>query len=147
MNEIVKENKVEKSLRNSKAFADVLARASKGHFDKELDVARAEGLEGTRSRLPLLKVTEIWTIRKHFSIEKGTDYFKLYKEKFYVENPGSNYFETVSPTVYRTVVAQSEEGDAKWATAVANHLGIASEVDESKPAAKRAPGRPKKTDS
>ena len=148
MNPIVKENKVEKSLRNSKEFANVLARATKGDFDKELDSAREEGaLQGTRSRLPLLKVTEIWTIRKHFSIEKGTDYFKLYKEKFYVENPGSNYFETVSPTVYRTVVAQSEEGDAKWATAVANHLGIASEVDESKPAAKRAPGRPKKTDS
>ena len=147
MNEIVKENKVEKSIRNSEAFAAVLARATKGQFDKELDVARAEGLEGTRSRLPLLKVTEIWSIRKHFSIERGTDYFKLYKEKFYVENPGSNYFETVAPTVYRKVVAQSEEGDATWATAVAAHLGVAHEVDESKPAAKRGPGRPKKTNS
>ena len=147
MNEIIKENKVEKSIRNSEAFQAVLARATKGQFDKELDVAREEGLPGTRSRLPLLKVTEIWSIRKQFSIERGTDYFKLYKEKFYVENPGSNYFETVAPTLYRKVVAQSEEGDAEWATAVATHLGIATEVDESKPATTRGPGRPKKTNS
>ena len=65
MNPIVTENKVEKSLRNSKEFQAVLARASKGDYDKELQDAREDGsLEGTSSRLPLLKVTEIWTIRK-----------------------------------------------------------------------------------
>lgn len=146
MNEIVNENKVEKSLRNSKEFAAVLARATKGDFDKELDAAREEGLAGTSCRLPLLKVIEIWSIRKHFSLKTGSNYFKLYKEKFYVENPGSNYFETVSPTVYRKVVAQAEEGDAEWATAVANHLGIAAEVNESTTAEKRGRGRPKKTE-
>ena len=151
MNPIVKENKVEKSLRNTKEFAAVLARAQAGDFDKELDAARSEGeLIGTRSRLPLLKVAEIWTIRKHFSIEKGTDYFKLYKEKFYVENPGSNYFETVKPTVYRQVASQHEEGDVKWAKAVAAHLDISAEVNEATEttttAAKRSVGRPRKTE-
>ena len=134
MNPIVTENKVEKSLRNSKEFQAVLARASKGDYDKELQVAREDGsLEGTSSRLPLLKVTEIWTIRKAFSIEKGEHFFKLYKEKFYVENPGSNYFDTVNPVVYRAVVAQKEVGDAKWATAVGNHLGVPVEANEAAP--------------
>lgn len=125
MNDIQNENKVEKSFRNSKAFKEVIARAQKGKFDKELDAAREEGcLEGTRTRLPLLKVTEIWTIRKLFSLEAGADYYQLYKEKFYVENPGSNYFETVNPTIYRKVVAQKEKGNKEWAKAVAAHLNI-----------------------
>ena len=148
MNPIVTENKVEKSLRNSKEFQAVLARASKGDYDKELQDAREDGsLEGTSSRLPLLKVTEIWTIRKAFSIEKGEHLFKLYKEKFYVENPGSNYFDTVNATVYRLVVAQQEEGDAKWAAAVGAHLGIEVEGKGKAEAVKEAPkkrGRPSK---
>ncbi len=133
MNPIVKENKVEKSIRNSEMFQAVLARAQKGDFDKELDQAREDGdLQGTSTRLPLLKVTEIWSIRKHFSIAKGSEYFQLYKEKFYIENPGSNYFDTVNPSVYRLVVAQAETGDEEWAAAVSAHLNVDVEVDESK---------------
>lgn len=139
MNKIENENKIEKSIRNSELFKSVLERATKGDFDKELSAAREEGsLAGTATRLPLLKVTEIWTIRKKFSIEKGTDYFQLYKEKFYIENPGSNYADTVSPTVYRDVVAQRETGDAKWAAAVSKHMKIPAELSEAKkPAAKK----------
>lgn len=133
MNPIVKENKVEKSIRNSEMFQAVLARAQKGDFDKELDQAREDGdLQGTSTRLPLLKVTEIWSIRKHFSIKTGSEYFQLYKEKFYIENPGSNYFDTVNPSVYRLVVAQAETGDEQWAAAVSAHLNVDVEVDESK---------------
>lgn len=146
LNPINNENKVEKSIRNTEAFKAVLARAQKGDYDKELDEARANGeLQGTSSRLPLLKVDEHWSIRKHFCIEKGEDYYQLYKEKFYVENPGSNYFETVNPVVYRSVVRQGEQGDAKWAKAVAAHLSIPSELSEAAPAKKA--GRPKKSTS
>lgn len=129
MNTITNENKVEKSLRNSKAFKEALKRAQKGEFDKELEGARENGeLVGTSQRLPLLKVTEIWSLRKHFSLEIGKKYYQLYKEKFYIENPGSNYFETVNPTVYRMVVSQKEKGDKDWAGAVAAHLGIEVEA-------------------
>ena len=129
MNTITNENKVEKSLRNSKAFKEALKRAQKGEFDKELEDARENGeLVGTSQRLPLLKVTEIWSLRKHFSLEIGKEYCQLYKEKFYIENPGSNYFDTVNPTVYRMVVSQKEKGDKDWADAVAAHLGIKVEA-------------------
>ena len=148
MNKIENENKVEKSLRNSKLFKDALARAQAGSYDKELDEARADGsLQGTSTRLPLLKVTEVFSIRKHFSLAEGKNYFKLYKEKFYIENPGSNYFDTVNATVYRSVVAQREEGDAKWAAAVGAHLGIEVEDQSKTEAVKEAPkkrGRPPK---
>ena len=92
-------------------------------------------------------MTEVFSIRKHFSIAEGKDYFKLYKEKFYIENPGSNYFDTVNATVYRSVVAQQEEGDAKWAAAVGAHLGIEVEGKGKAEAVKEAPkkrGRPSK---
>lgn len=129
MNTITNENKVEKSLRNSKLFKEALKRAQKGEFDKELEDARENGeLVGTSQRLPLLKVTEIWSLRKNFSLEMGTEYYQLYKEKFYIENPGSNYFETVNPTVYRMVVSQKEKGNKNWADAVAAHLDIEVEA-------------------
>ena len=125
MNNIVKENKVEKAIRNSDKFKQTLKRASKGEFDVELQDARDEGtLEGTSVRLPLLKITEIFTLRKFFSIELGKEYYQLYKEKFYIENPGSNYFDTVNDTVYRKVVAQHEKGDKEWAEAVSAHLNV-----------------------
>ena len=109
------ENKVEKSLRNSKAFADVLKKAQKGEFDEDLD--NATGMD-------LLKVTEIFTIRKQFSLEKGEDYYKLYKEVFYVEDPHKYYFDTVEPTIYRRIAGQKETGDKKWADAVSKKLNI-----------------------
>lgn len=109
------ENKVEKSLRNSKAFKDVLKKAGEGKFD--IDVTDVCGED-------LLKVTEIWSIRKMFSLEEGKDYYKLYKEVFYVENPHKYYFETVNPTIYRRISGQKEQGDKEWADAVAKHLGI-----------------------
>ena len=125
MNPIHDENKVEKSIRNSEKFLNTLGRASQGEYDLELDQAREENvLCGTSMRLPLLKVTELFTIRKKFSLEKGEDYYQLYKEKFYIENPGSNYFETVDDTIYRKVVAQKEKGDLEWATAVSQRLDI-----------------------
>ena len=109
------ENKVEKSLRNSKAFKDVLHRAAKGEFDEDVTDVCGEDL---------LKVTEIWSIRKMFSLEEGKDYYKLYKEVFYVENPHKYYFDTVEPTIYRRISGQKEQGDKEWADAVAKHLGI-----------------------
>ena len=116
------ENKVEKSIRNSKEFKEALERAMKGEFDKDIDSAKG---------LNFLKVYENWTIRKMFSLERGEDYYKLYKEVFYVENPGKYYFDTVNPTIYRRIAGQHEEGDKKWANAVAKHLGIKI-VDDSK---------------
>lgn len=109
------ENKVEKSLRNSKAFKDALKKASEGKFD--IDVTDVCGED-------LLKVTEIWSIRKMFSLEEGKDYYKLYKEVFYIENPHKYYFETVNPTIYRRISGQKEQGDKEWADAVSKHLGI-----------------------
>ena len=109
------ENKVEKSLRNSEAFKNALHRASKGDFDKDIDDACGADF---------LKVTEIWSIRKMFSLEEGKDYYKLYKEVFYVEDPHKYYFDTVEPTVYRRIAGQKEQGDKAWADAVSKHLGI-----------------------
>lgn len=109
------ENKVEKSLRNTKEFAEALKRAQKGEYDE--DVTDVCGQD-------LLKVTEIWSIRKIFSLEEGKDYYKLYKEVFYIENPHKYYFDTVEPTIYRRIAGQHEQGDKEWADAVAKHLNI-----------------------
>lgn len=131
MNPITNENKIEKSIRNSEKFLSTLARAASAEFDVELTDARETGeLLGTSTRLPLLKVTELFTIRKKFSLEQGKNYYQLYKEKFYIENPGSNYFETVKDTIYRSVVAQKETGDIEWAKAVAEHMDIEVEGEE-----------------
>lgn len=111
----INENKVEKSLRNSKEFATALERAQKGEFD--VDVTSVCGAD-------LLKVTERWSIRKQFSLAEGKDYYKLYKEVFYLENPHKYYFETVQPKIYRRIATQKEQGDKDWATAVAKHLNI-----------------------
>ena len=109
------DNKVEKSLRNSKEFAKVIARAQKGEFDVDIDDACGADF---------LKVTEIWSIRKQFSIEEGKEYYKLYKEVFYVEDPHKYYFDTVEPTIYRRIAGQKETGDKEWADAVAKYLKI-----------------------
>ena len=131
MNPIPNENKVDKSFRNSEKFAQTLQRAMDGDYDVELNEAREAGeLIGTNNRLPLLKVTEIFTIRVKFSLEQGADFYQLYKEKFYIQNPGSNYFETVKDEIYRSVVAQKETGDKAWADAVSARLGIAIESTE-----------------
>ena len=119
MNGINNENKIDKSLRNSEQFQDALARAICGEFDKEIsDKPESFG------RLPLLKVHEQFSLRKGFCLETGNDYFQLMKEVFYIENPGSNYFETVSPTVYRRVAKQHESGDLDWAKRVAKHYDL-----------------------
>lgn len=109
------ENKVEKSLRNNKAFEDAMHRASKGDFDEDVDCVTGADL---------LKVVEKWSIRKQFSIEEGKEYYKLYKEVFYVQNPHKYYFDTVEPTVYRRISGQKEQGDKAWADAVAKYLKI-----------------------
>lgn len=153
MNEIVCENKIDKSIRNSEAFQDTLARAINGGYD--LDISEKPQQLG---RLPLLKIHEQFSIRKGFSLETGQDFYKLMKEVFYTENPGSNYFETVDPFIYRRVASQKETGDLTWAKNVAKHYGISvatfegAEVKEDKKAAKKAPkatakrgrGRPRK---
>lgn len=111
----INENKVEKSLRNTKEFMDAINRVAKGEFDEDIDDA---------TNMPYLKVAEKWSIHKHFSLEEGKDYYQLYKEVFYIENPGKYYFETVEPTIYRRISRQHENGDIEWAKAVAAHLGI-----------------------
>lgn len=113
--EELNENKVQKSLRNSKEFAEVLARAQKGEFDEDIDDAYG---------MDLLKVTEIWSIRKQFSLEEGKFYYKLYKEVFYVADPHKYYFDTVEPTILRRISGQKETGDKEWADAVSKEMGI-----------------------
>lgn len=109
------ENKIEKSVRNTKEFKNALERAQKGEYDVDVDnVAGAD----------LLKVYERWTIRKMFSLEKGEDFYKLFKEVFYVENPHKYYFENVNPTIYRRMSPQHEQGNKDWADAVAKHENI-----------------------
>lgn len=120
----ITENKVEKSLRNTKAFQNALHKASKGQFDEDLDCA---------TNMDLLKVTELWTIRKQFCLDEGKHFYKLYKEVFYVENPHKYYFETVEPTVYRRIAAQKEHGDLDWAKAVSKELGITIVGDKETP--------------
>ena len=109
------ENKIQKSVRNTREFKTALNRALMGGYDEDIDDATGA---------PFLKVCERWTIRKIFSIETGEDYFKLYKEVYYIENPGKYYFEEVNPTIYRRIAAQHEEGDRKWAEAVSKHENI-----------------------
>lgn len=106
----IEENKIEKSLRNTKEFAKALSRAQKGDFDEDLDSATG---------LDLLKVHEAWVIREIFCLDKGSTYFKLYKEVYYIANPHKYYFETVETTVYRRISGQKETGDKKWADAIA----------------------------
>lgn len=110
------ENKIAKSVRNTREFKNALNRALQGGYDE--DVADVTGAD-------LLKVCERWSIRKIFSLEKGEDYYKLFKEVFYIENPHKYYFEEVNPTIYRRLAPQHEEGDRKWADAVALHENIA----------------------
>lgn len=109
------ENKIQKSIRNTREFKTALNRALMGGYDEDIDDAAGA---------PFLKVCERWTIRKIFSIETGEDYFKLYKEVYYIENPGKYYFEEVNPTIYRRIAAQHEQGDRKWAEAVSEHENI-----------------------
>ena len=101
----INENKVEKAIN----------RVAKGEFDENIEDA---------TNLPFLKVAEKWSIHKHFSLEEGKEYYQLYKEVFYIENPGKYYFETVEPTIYRRISRQHESGDIEWAKAVAAHLNI-----------------------
>ena len=109
------ENKIQKSFRNTREFKNALNRALMGAYDEDIEDATGE---------PYLKVCERWTIRKIFSIETGEDYYKLYKEVYYIENPGKYYFEEVNPTIYRRIAPQHEEGDRKWAEAVSKHENI-----------------------
>lgn len=110
------ENKIQKSIRNTREFKNALNRALMGGYDEDIDDATGQDF---------LKVTERWSIRKIFSIELGDDYYKLYKEVYYIEDPHKYYFEEVNPTIYRRLAAQHEEGDRKWAEAVAKHENIA----------------------
>lgn len=121
----IEENKIEKSLRNSEAFKNALHRAAKGDFDEDLQSATG---------MDLLKVTETFIIREIFCLEKGTTYFKLYKEVYYVEDPHKYYFDTVNPTVYRRIAGQKETGDKKWAERIAQEYGCAIVMREAKKA-------------
>jgi hypothetical protein len=109
------ENKIEKSIRNTKEFMEAINRVAKGEFDEDIEDAY---------QLPLLKIAERWTIRKQFSLEEGKHFYKLYKEVFYLENPGKYYFQEVQPTIYRRIAAQHENGDKEWAEAVAKEMHI-----------------------
>ena len=125
----IEENKIEKSLRNSKAFKNALHRASKGDFDDDLQSA---------TNMDLLKVTEKFVIREIFCLEKGSTYFKLYKEVYYVEDPHKYYFDTVNPGVYRRIAGQKETGDKKWAERIAKEYGCDIVCRETKTTAKKA---------
>lgn len=110
------ENKIEKSIRNTKAFKVALNRAAKGDFDEDVSSVTNEDL---------LKVTERWTIRKQFNLAEGKHFYKLYKEVFYIQDPHKYYFEEVcDPTVYRRISGQKETGDKDWANAVSKETGI-----------------------
>lgn len=110
----IEENKIEKSLRNSVAFKNALHRAAKGDFDEDLQSA---------TNMDLLKVTEKFIIREIFALDKAQNYYKLYKEVYYVEDPHKYYFDTVEPTVYRRIAGQKETGDKKWAERIAKEYG------------------------
>lgn len=125
----IEENKIEKSLRNSEAFKNALDRASKGDFDEDLQSA---------TNMDLLKVTEKFVIREIFSLEKGTTYFKLYKEVYYVEDPHKYYFDTVNPSVYRRIAGQKETGDKEWAKRIAKEYGCAIIYRETKTTTEKA---------
>lgn len=110
------ENKIQKSIRNTREFKAALNRALMGSYDEDIEDATGEDF---------LKVCERWTIRKIFSLELGEDYYKLYKEVYYIEDPHKYYFEEVTPTIYRRLAAQHEEGDRQWAINVSKHENIA----------------------
>ena len=112
------ENKIQKSVRNNREFKNALNRALKGEYDEDIECATG---------LDFLKVTERWSIRKIFSIELGEDYYKLFKEVYYIDDPHKYYFEEVNPTIYRRISAQHEEGDRQWAENVAKHFNISIE--------------------
>lgn len=109
------ENKVEKSDRNNVILANALKRAQEGDFDEDIDDAKGRDF---------LKVYERFTIREVFSLSEGKRFFKLYKEVFYINDPHKYYFDTVEPTVYRRIAGQKEQGDKKWAEAVAKEMNI-----------------------
>ena len=109
------ENKIQKSIRNTREFKAALNRALQGGFDEDIDDATGADL---------LKVVEKWSIRKIFSLETGKDYYKLYKEVYYIEDPHKYYFEVVNPTIYRRISAQHEQGDIEWAKSVSEHENI-----------------------
>ena len=109
------ENKIEKSLRNSKAFKLALDRATKGEFDEDISDATGKNF---------LKVTEVFTLRKKFILESAEYRYQLCKEVFYIENPGKKYFDTVSPKVYRRIALQHESYEKKAADIVAKEMGI-----------------------
>lgn len=109
------ENKIQKSVRNTREFKRALNRALLGEYDE--DIESATGAD-------YLKVTERWTIRKIFSLELGDNYYKLWKEVFYIDDPHKYYFEEVNPTIYRRLAPQHEEGDREWAERVAKAMNI-----------------------
>lgn len=112
----INENKIEKSLRNSKDLQDAIRRAKKGEFDIDVeDVTNAD----------LLKINEKWSIRKQFSLAEGKHFYKLYKEVFYIADPHKNYFETVATKqIMRRIAAQKEQGDLDWAKAVSKEMHV-----------------------
>lgn len=110
------ENKIQKSVRNTREFKTALNRALMGEYDEDIESATGEDF---------LKVTERWTIRKIFSLELGDNYYKLWKEVFYIDDPHKYYFDVVNPTIYRRLAPQHEEGDKEWAERVSKAMNIA----------------------
>ena len=112
----INENKVEKADRNSTALAAAIARAADGKFDEDIDCAKG---------LDLLKIYERFSIHTIFDLATGENKYKLYKEVFYINDPGKKYYDTVAEDkVYRRIAAQKEHGDLKWAKKVAKRLNI-----------------------
>lgn len=122
------DDKISKSIRNSKKLHKAINNAIAGKKYKDIE---------TQKGMDLLKVNEIFTIRRRFSIGKhaATDkagfYYQLFKEVFYIDNPGKEYVEEagVKPTVYRRIAVQTEAGDREWAETLAKHID-AELIDE-----------------
>lgn len=113
----LQENKIDKTTRNNTLLADLISKAMKGEHTVDVSKDAIHGAD-------LLKVSERFTIRKQFCIESGQDYYKLYKEVFYIDNPHKYYAETVSQDIYRRIAEQHESGNKDWAKAVAEHYNI-----------------------
>lgn len=111
----IAENKVEKAMRNNETFKAIIDRARKGEYDEDIEFATNEDF---------LKVYERFSIREMFSLTEGKDYYKLYKEVFYIQDPHKYYIDTVDETIYRRIASQKEEGDKEWAEAIAKELNL-----------------------
>lgn len=97
---VLGENKIDKCNRNNEALEKTFNRALKGDFDvTKMDVTGED----------LLKVKQIFHIRREFVLETSTFIYHSYKEVFYIQDPHKYNFDDVcEPIVIRRISSQSE---------------------------------------